>query len=1412
MGIINRRDKMEETTKKFERFPPISGVTFSGNEKTAIESRLVIEEEITDFINYCRVDADGVAARFILGDWGEGKTDTYERLIKPEITSAGDYLFFLSASRLSNSYDNETIMNFAKFSLSEPDRLLIHLFNVIKAGAETKDLLPDMKKNPKSFLNDALEGLLENNDKNIFIFIDEFEELLLSPKTLKKVISGIKEAINGDFEAESLHKNKGKYKDRLHFFVSCTPDAYYKIQVTYDFIMPGFDRRVRKIRLTQITREEGLNFLIDLLNYSYTLEDGQNSKLPKKLPITNVALFNTILRVSQRNMGNLTSLFTEIFKSLVKNGQLEILDYSKLLYLLKKYEITAYGGQTPCIDKNYDRIIKYLNETSRTNDGENCKEIFKLIIGELRPIPKKEVCKTISIDKNRVPKLINVINNEIKDNDKIECPIIKVAPLSDDKNIDDLISCLKNQDYIDNEEKNFSISSIKFSEPLEEFKERIIFYELNDDAELIPRVFLPINEADTNALFDELIGIDGASELNNIFEKLISKETAYLANESLLNLIYPTPIPLDTAYLTNEDEKLKLWRYLSHNLNEEYEKNILEAFKIFLNESKMFGISEEDSSIKLTVPEMSTTINTRILVVNGDVKVQDIKDANEIIKNDYTTNLVLILYNGEFSSDADKTLSIHRLGPEDKYQVMGIPLHHSLAKKLLFGNLAVKKFKEYIDEDLFEGVCREKIEELNLKTRIHDWLEYQVKKGLVINQIKLKESPNAKTFADGLKLYLNYDGEHTPEEIYNLNMEGVLFFKKYGSGGFIASDYEDSPNTLTKASSDLKANGFLTEKEGKYCVKTHPVENRIYEIIKNKGNKVSLNDLKSYFINRDRNERVFKDVFINLINYKGFIKDYAGENPSFEINDLKSALEKLRVLFEEYKNNVNDDNLRRFGHFYVKKQRASKLILIEEFDEFITTIHNEAQSSNDLLKINICTKILENFNKNFLVAITEASKAAPEIINEINKIKSDLDQSIDEVINKSVLWLKYKFSRNDIVEYRGLSEDIDEINDLYLKKFSKDDLLMEIKNIESKFKRNYPEEYVEKLLEIFGFRKGNTTKPYYNIKIYLLEQKKKKIANKSSEINNNLDKIKTKFDEIGDRQTELEKRLEATKNSVLEENKIAFFMYKQLENAKIMPKNTIKPTTGSIDLQSLLKSSEESITAIGDRIRLVIKYTDLIENLNDAETNFLTNLKQKKDYYEIYKENGDTKNFEYDLNVLEKLIKELQSNYNDIDMEEIKKDLKKRKKLVQILEDWSKLLDIKSEAVSIEWRDYQKNNRSSIDKIGKTIDILEMKENINKDKIALIMFGIKKLEKNTKVDILDSEFTAKELDSMKEDINKQALSFIGDYLEENERQLLLNLESIKSKWVTLDEIQGGPYRKRLFKTWFFIDAMISNVI
>jgi len=797
--------------------------------------------------------------------------------------------------------------------------------------------------------------------------------------------------------------------------------------------------------------------------------------------------------------------------------------------------------------------------------------------------------------------------------------------------------------------------------------------------------------------------------------------------------------------------------------------------------NKMFEIDDSE----LLETETQTPIKTKFLVVNGDVKLQDITDANNILTNDYATNLVIILYNGEMTKKAIEALSNKKLGRDDKYQVLAIHLHHAIAKKLLFGIKAHKKYSKYVENDLFQGVCREKVEEINLKNKINDWFVHQEKRGLLINQIRLKKSPNAKVFADGLKLYLNYSGSHTPEEIYRLNVDGIFKFKKYGAKGFIASDYEDAPSQIIKASSDLEINGFLKKDDDKYEVITNPVETQITEFVKNKE-KVSLNDLKSYFIIRDRNERAFQDVFINILKYKGIINEIKEKNLFYELTDRTIALDKLKELYGAYQDNIKQDKFREFGHFYVRKKKSSNLILIDEFDEFINELYNEAVSTNDILKINICSKVLTHYDENIKTAILAAEENSLNITDSVDDIKLDLDKSLERLSNKGHTW-KLSFDNEDIAEYKGLLSDLNEYKELYDKEFLKDDLEKEIKNIESKLKIKYPEDYIEKEMEIFGFRKDNTIKPYFNIKFYLLNEKKNKIVKKSSEIKNKIERIETKFDEISQRQNELDKRLEDIRDKISNQNKLSYFMYKLLENAQYTSKLPVKHFSG--DLTSLIQSSETSIRAIGDNISLVIKYTDYIEQLTKVEVEFLENLADVKSKYSIFKEVCDINIFEKMLDRLNNKIKDLKASYEDIDLEELNTNLTKRKGLLDDLKEWSRDLKLKSEAIDANWEDFQDQNKEFIDNIQTTLSILESKGDIDEDDLSEIQNFIHKLKNDTKIDLLDADFTASEMESKKEKLNKLASELFEKHLKGNLKELVIALESMKSEWIDYNDIK-----------------------
>ena len=455
-------------------------------------------------------------------------------------------------------------------------------------------------------------------------------------------------------------------------------------------------------------------------------------------------------------------------------------------------------------------------------------------------------------------------------------------------------------------------------------------------------------------------------------------------------------------------------------------------------------------------------------------------------------------------------------------------------------------------------------------------------------------------------------------------------------------------------------------------------------------------------------------------------------------------------------------------------------------------VESAFNDENALLKINICKRILSQFNNEFKEAIIEASKNASSMINEVNIEKSNLDNSFENIANKSEKWLKISFNKENISEYSGLNLDYDDMISIYNKDYGKDELLRESKKIKKNFETKYgKDKYKDELLEVFSFKKNNNTKPFFNIKFYLLEEKKSILDDKISKIQKKIERIDIKFDEIIDRQEELKDRLNKIKNTISKNNKLAYYMYKELEKADIISNNPVKPLEDNLELSALLKSTENSIKQIGDRIGLVIKLTELIENIGNTEESFQETLKNAKKSSNKYNALCDLDRFKKDLVKLDDEINNYETIYNDTDLEEFKEDKNKRKNIVKDLNLYSKNLNLNQDSIELEWDTFQNENKKDALKLNKIIRIIVKKEEIiNKEEITKIKDKINNLQDLTKIKLKDTDKQASFFENFKEELNKESYKIINKYLANDERMLLLKLESNKPGWLDYYEIES----------------------
>lgn len=1378
-------------TRGFSRLPNVSGVHFEGFENVIIRSRDIVKKDIEDFIEYCKKNAKGTATRVILGEWGEGKTEAYYKFILPFVEKQNDYAFFVSASTLANCYSDEKTIKLLRTTTLTALRFLVAIFRGIRD--ETKDkkykkLIPSVEEYSKAedYVEEVLDKLLNGDkSKKIFIFIDEFEELLLNKDILKEIISGIKETINGVYNP--IHEN-GKYEGTVHFFISCTPDAYYQLQVHEEtsLIFGGLGRRAKVIDLPPIRKEEGLNFLYGLLRYSY------EEKLPDPLPIENLGVFNLLIKICQNNLGNLTSLFVNIFNSLRENEHLEVLDYEHLLQFLKKEHIFVYGGQTRCIEQEiFDRVIKDLQDQKSVEMGNLCTELFKLFIGELQPFSINDLERRIGKNKKQIQNAINIINENIRSKEKIDKTIIKMAPVKEGKNLDDVLKLFEEYTEMDRIKNKKIIRIESHTELLEEFEDRITYHFLEGE-KIIKKIFLPLDEADISIFFEKEISHEKAIELRNALRNIRSDDVYYIASDAILTQIFPTPVPVGLECITNRDLRLKLWREVSRDLAGEYSNYMPHAFLEFLKESEIYDfIDRKDyerySIIQLKDRKTDTSLRVLFYPINGDVKADDIEDISNILKANKKVHLAVLLYTGEITPNAQEKISNKELGKDGRYLLLDIHLHPTLIKKILCSYKAsIIAEKNDFDFQRFKATSREVItQDLMFDNKLLKWIEEQEKKGVVISQISTS-ARSLKEFSDALKFYINYiDEANSPSEIFKKNVEEILKFRKYGTKtGFLPSDFESS-SKIAELSIDLYENGFLNKIDGVYKVINHPVENRILQIIKNEK-KVTISDLKDFFVIREQKKKVLEDVYLNILEYKGKIKK---EGNLYTLVDVEESYNTVKEKYRDYKDTIKKRDFEIFGHFYVVKDRGDNLIHIRDFDDFLTKIFGKIEdirkesSQTDILlqKLSLCEKLIEQFTREIAPAIRNASKRSEEILRQLGNKVANIKDDMEFVVKNCKKWLRFEFDVEDIKDFSKIERIYKEIKETYNKVYSYDELNKLRESLEEKAKKT------------FKFNRTPEEAHYFNLKFYILEKLGHELEEEIEDINRFLNRIKPIFEEIRERENDLNNKLKILE--IPDECRFSNKVLDALKSVHIVGDiETHDYKQSGITLRDIEKSSKDIVKDVKRKIDILINLTDSLDDLILTEKDFVLYVKKYNRLKEKVGEIFDTEEYVPLVKQFKNKIRRIKSQYdNFINSLSNKSDINEIKKGAHAFEEncinWKKDLSKEENIFIDEWRSYKSKMIKFTRRVKDLLHLLSKSHKIYTKEIDEKIEHLLQKIKPEKIE--DLKYKISKLEKLKNEIRSNAMKIAEEFITPTEAKILDILYSKrdeKMEWISYEDL------------------------
>ena len=1371
---------MSETklVEGFKRWPSDAGVTFEGFEEIHLKSREIVRKKLEDFIKYC-LDSKKPAIRVLLGEWGEGKTDAFARYIKPKVEAEKNYAFLVSASTLSNAYNPESrgIYKLLTSTTLSASKFIAALFHAIKEENRVEKI-PDCKsyEDAEGYILDCLNGLLgPNKDRKIFVFIDEFEELLLEKGAkLKEIISGIKETINGRFTP--IDEN-GEYAGCLHLIIAATPDAYYRLQVTEDtaLIFGGLGRRAGVIELPAVRKAEGIEFLLALLKYAYT------NNLPKELPIEDLGIFHTLYRIAQGNPGNMVSLFTRLFSSAKHNDKIAVINEQKLLQFLRGEKIFIYGGSAPCLESEvFDRIIRTLGEQRTKELGEACVRIFEKLTASIKPFSEEKLSTFTRY--STVSNIVSIINNELRSREKIERAVIKVAPLNEEKTIDDVKKAFREFIKVKRDHEKY-IKIDNFACSLEEFVDMITFFDLDQNRGIVTRIFLPTDRNNLQHFF-EGISEDRSIELENIIRrrKLCKDERYYLISETLLSQIFPSPVPRELEFIRNREKRMKLWRDVTKNLSDYYERYMPRAFVDLLKRSGIFYLEIKEMTLpqNIEVAEVrfnDVNFNAMFYSVNGDVKSEDIEDISKKLTSLRPIHCVFLLFTGDITEEAKEKIINKELGPEGENKIIEVKLHPTLAKRVISIYMAEKRMTEDISSDLLDGIIENTVTiDLDLKNKMEEWLEIQEAKGLAIIDIPLESTSNLRLFADTQKFYINFlEKEMSPEEVFDKNQRIMKFIKPEAKKVALIPDIEKP--AFLRISIDLERNGFLKRKNGKLIVKKHPVEERILDILK-KEKKIVKEDLLKYFIVRNR--RYLTDVFVPILEYKGIIQ---GKGPYYSLTDERELISDVEHNYGRFLRICEREEWKNFGFVLMTKEKGYRFFSPTEFKSFLETLYKEIQQikglENELVlqKLSLLQKLLSHFFEEYYPLIKQAIEAKDEIFSKMENLKTEFEERISFIQKECYKWLKIKFDMENVQEVREITELIKEVQKS--EKESAEELTKVAENInKNKEKR-----------KAFFFRRSVEEANYFNLKLYFIAEAYNKLEKFLEDKEKILEKIEGFFKTLNETKNQI--KIKLSELHLPEELAISKRVVQILDylTENVVPAEPISKASVTLeDILDMTKREKESLYRALETLRQCL---GALKNLVNAEDSFLSFnrlsnnvLTKAKQIFDMGDSKSLVNNFEQKIKKIGEEYKLLSETDLPCDPERLLDKIDNLEKNIQLIKE---KLQKELDTVEDFWKSFIQQCVSKLTNISELLSILgqhikECEELISliessKEKIAIEKIeesNLKISEVNQILGIVEEEF----YDRIKNVLSKDEV-LVLEFIVSQKR---------KQKWVPVKEI------------------------
>jgi acylphosphatase len=1186
---------MSEYTSKYVRPPPTHPVPFAGFRFAKILSREPVELRLKQVLKKSR-EATALTVTIIKAEWGEGKTDAYERYIKPEVESNGDIAYLVSTSTIINKLSKANVL--LPTNPPESVTLLSIIFYSIKDELKSRNedfsLFPDESifKDPYLYIEKTLRNhLTAKTKKKLYIFIDEFEEILIHPPEVqKKFLSGLKELINGQLKI--IHTD-GEFQGSIHFFIACTPYAYNRLKEDVELkeIFGSISSRIGTniIDLPQISRKEAVQFLIDILKYCY---DG---KLPKPLPIKSTGILYGVSTISQRNLRPMIQFIGELLNAASTDDKLAVIDYQIFINTMRGREISVFGETTSCIDDDLLTKIERALLNNRSY-GAKCLELFKLLAGELKPFSLEEIEKRLGLDCGQIHNLVEIINQELS-KIGISKAVSRLVPLKEGKMVDEVIDSLKSDER--------SILLIHNKLPLNKFEDEFVYYEINESGNLKSSFVIPREDDEILKSFeifeDVKIDEEDVKFLKHKLEKYlepVAKETRFMLSKELSLQLFPSPVISQIDFIEDRQKRMVLWREAIKNFAD-MDKDLRDGFIEVVNSTEEFNISGVPNNYRLKCylqPGLETIISLAIYASTMGINMNDINNIKELLRKE-KVDLLLVVYVGSIDEDASYELA-------NITRALPIQLKTIRAQQLIALSLARNRGIKINDKQL--KVKLESIyHEVGFPRSFSNWVERCKNQGILLTDLIKPSGEKDKTLADAMVYYIEKIGSPlTLESIYD-NVERLRSFTLYGTKApFCPIDIE-KPEDLSIYHKDLVVNGFIKENEdGSIEILISPPEKRILELV-NQGVK-TINEIKHNFIILAQNKELIEQVYLPVLESKGLItieKDFVElvNLKEFEQKTVKEIQAYHRKI-EELKNQCWD-----YSHICISKERESRIIMLEDFDSFLKQLWSQCESVNikysEELKARLfclINALLKYFNENLYTTVKEAFNRGRAIIQEINQTFKDTESILCRILEEYNRYSEKKYLLDDFDEYnvlQGLRSEVEKkLNKIYTREEIKDGVDY-IENTIYRVKGRF-----EGYLKYFYFKKPPEQASYFNYKVYDIEQNiLKRVKSKCAEIRDKADKIFECINDCSELYSDISAEL--SKYAISDHYKLSKAVFNSLKNYQSIPMKTSPLAILSLeDVNSFFESLYRTLKDYSSKVKVSL---NIINNLINNEKSLI---------------------------------------------------------------------------------------------------------------------------------------------------------------------------------------------------------------